>query len=1370
MRKTIPFFDHCFDKNRLKKWIRQIYYETLKTEDLTILNFIETLKDIGFQEATKAGISIGIEDLKIPPKKHQLLKEIEFEVHETTIQFTKTRLTALENFQNFIDIWHRTSELIKLEVVSNFESTDTLNPVYMMAFSGARGNLSQVTQLVGMRGFMSDPEGQIIDYPIRSNFREGLTLTEYIVSCYGARKGLVDTALRTADAGYLTRRLVDVAHKLVIVKTDCRTKRGIFLSEIQAESKTICSLQDRLVGRVLADDIKISFFSEEENQEKTLLWKCFRKNQQIDLPRAKLLASCYKRVFIRSPLTCLKKKRLCQLCYGWTLPHAHLAPLGEAVGILAAQSIGEPGTQLTMRTFHTGGVFSGTLSDDFTSPYSGFIQYTNPGSMSGAIFRSLNGKIGFRTLQPGKFVIQNFEFNKILFEFEFPAASILFFKHMEKVQYGDLLIKLPKQQSTGGETVLNTFTYYSNRSGLVTLSDSEQTISKNVHPDIVLHKNLPKVDPFYIKAQTYKTGLYSLFIHAGQTVKFSHSEGFLIKPGDLINTRSAVAQKQWINQSGTSVIFANKKVVKPLFQFVCNKIQFKLQYGYCLQVNQTKHSFYLALPKLQFNQASSNYLRLFYSPNITSVAGKVIWANSKSCFFLPEMQYSQFRIDQKTKRKKLPAFKSKFKKQKNGYLLGNFQKEINSIVPIQWVHKNQPIFHQLNLQNSQMKSIRQESGFFVQQTLAKSDQATINKKRIPIDRYWQKKTIGYFKTGWPICSLSASFQKHRQFTYFGQKIQNDIRFASKVVWIEYLLFCNKDLTKASKIQAKQTYLRKNQLDFSVFMEKRFVLLVTPLIDYSFIQNRIFAEVNPSQFQQNHAFLAMKKGAIDASLFQTLNKQKTGGIRGSNFTSIKLAPFEQKKMNYFPIGSSWTPLFMKVRSGNYWDNFSFNLSSENPFQLQAQFQFTKDLANQNYFQDAFDKPFLREYQVTTQSPLGLIPPTSPLFHSLFWSSQAGECVIARKNEGLVLTNNDSFTLKSNFKNSQIQIGDLIQPTREMSRNETTPYTGQVIHITKDFIKLQIVETSRIYSNSRFFCQNKQLIEKTTKIFTQSYSRLQMGDIVQGIPKIEEFFEARRTKDGVPLANSINRRLFRRFKFYVRKCGYPHYVASRKSIFEIQKLIIDSVYQLYKSQGIDLSDKHLEIIVKQMTAKVKIIQFWTPVGNGQFLPYKHPLPGEFYSRQYVERYIARKKNLNEDNVRYFPVVLGITRAALENDGFISAASFQETTRILGRGVVFQKKDYLKGLKENVIVGHIVPAGTAVRTYTRRYEAPIMEHLWNRLIYSVLTVNYEWKLASRSLSSLDNHSLNREFSNPRTNQYWNPIRLTILRLLVLQYLKKF
>jgi DNA-directed RNA polymerase subunit beta' len=396
MENNLIFFNRCFDKNRIKALITWLLMNS--GENYTI-EVVEKLKDLGFQFATQAGISLSLDDLKIPPSKSWLVSQAELEIESSQKEYQRGHLTAVERFQQLIDAWHRTSENLKQNVVENFRSTDILNPVFMMAFSGARGNISQVRQLAGMRGLMADPQGQIIDFPIRSNFREGLTLTEYVISCYGARKGLVDTALRTADSGYLTRRLVDVSQHVVVWMVTCNTRRGIFLTDIKEGTRTILQLKDRLVGRVLAEDILA-------NSE-----IIGYRNQQISSSLASKIEKLKKSVLVRSPLTCEAKNSVCQLCYGWSLSQGNLVPLGEAVGIIAAQSIGEPGTQLTMRTFHTGGVFSGDVMDEIRAPYHGIITFSQ--ALQGQLIRTTHGRIAFLTKVEGCFFIQQISSDKL---------------------------------------------------------------------------------------------------------------------------------------------------------------------------------------------------------------------------------------------------------------------------------------------------------------------------------------------------------------------------------------------------------------------------------------------------------------------------------------------------------------------------------------------------------------------------------------------------------------------------------------------------------------------------------------------------------------------------------------------------------------------------------------------------------------------------------------------------------------------------------------------------------------------------------------------------------------------------------------------
>ena len=332
-------------------------------------HILDQLKTLGFHQATTTSISLGIEDLLTIPSKGWLVQDAEQQSFLLEKHYYYGAIHAVEKLRQSVEIWYATSEYLKQEMNSNFRITDPSNPVYLMSFSGARGNASQVHQLVGMRGLMADPQGQMIDLPIQSNLREGLSLTEYIISCYGARKGVVDTAVRTADAGYLTRRLVEVVQHILVRRRDCGTIRGISVSPQNGMTEKLFA--QTLIGRVLADDIYIGS-------------RCIAaRNQDIGIGLVNRFITAFRAqpfraqpIYIRTPFTCRSTSWICQFCYGRSPTHSDLVELGEAVGVIAGQSIGEPGTQLTLRTFHTGGVFTGGTADLVRSPSNGKIQFT----------------------------------------------------------------------------------------------------------------------------------------------------------------------------------------------------------------------------------------------------------------------------------------------------------------------------------------------------------------------------------------------------------------------------------------------------------------------------------------------------------------------------------------------------------------------------------------------------------------------------------------------------------------------------------------------------------------------------------------------------------------------------------------------------------------------------------------------------------------------------------------------------------------------------------------------------------------------------------------------------------------------------------
>jgi DNA-directed RNA polymerase subunit beta' len=344
--EDMPFINGLLKKKGLGQLVQYCY---LRFGLVITVQMLDEIKDLGFLYATRAGISIGVDDMIVPSSKAALVRDAEKEVVAVENQYQDGAITHGERYNKIIEIWSKVTERVSDEMFQAMEEDDRsgryLNPIYIMADSGARGSKQQIRQLSGMRGLMAKPSGEIIETPITANFREGLNVLQYFISTHGARKGLADTALKTADSGYLTRRLVDVSQDVIVAENDCGTTEGIFVESIIESGEIIEPLRDRIVGRVALED--------QRDFEGNLI---VAVNQEITEELAGLIqAAGIERVKIRSVLTCESKRGVCVACYGRNLATGRLVERGEAVGVIAAQSIGEPGTQLTMRTFHIGG-------------------------------------------------------------------------------------------------------------------------------------------------------------------------------------------------------------------------------------------------------------------------------------------------------------------------------------------------------------------------------------------------------------------------------------------------------------------------------------------------------------------------------------------------------------------------------------------------------------------------------------------------------------------------------------------------------------------------------------------------------------------------------------------------------------------------------------------------------------------------------------------------------------------------------------------------------------------------------------------------------------------------------------------------------
>ena len=349
-------FDPEINFTITKKTIGKIISKCIKVHGLSVTaELLDNIKSLGYKYSTKGAITVSIADVIVPKEKKEILAASEVKVDEITKQYRRGLISNEERYNSVIKVWDKATNDITDAMIANF---DEKNPIYMMATSGARGNMKQIRQLAAMRGLMADTAGRTIEIPIRSCFREGMDVLEYFVSAHGARKGLVDTALRTADSGYLTRRLVDVSQEIIVREDDCGTTDGVWVSDIKNGNELIESLAERLSGRFAAEDIK--------NPE----------TGEIIVPRNELItdkladavvAAGITKAKIRTLLTCRAKKGVCAKCYGNDLAGKQVVNIGEAVGIIAAQSIGEPGTQLTMRTFHMGGLAGGDITQELKS-------------------------------------------------------------------------------------------------------------------------------------------------------------------------------------------------------------------------------------------------------------------------------------------------------------------------------------------------------------------------------------------------------------------------------------------------------------------------------------------------------------------------------------------------------------------------------------------------------------------------------------------------------------------------------------------------------------------------------------------------------------------------------------------------------------------------------------------------------------------------------------------------------------------------------------------------------------------------------------------------------------------------------------------
>nr|QCI05320.1 RNA polymerase b'-subunit [Compsothamnion thuyoides] len=1181
----IPYFNKIIDKSQLKKLITWAFrnYGIARAS-----NMVDKLKNLGFYYATKAGISLSLEDLRIPPSKQFLLNRTMDSIQQTENRYKRGEITAVERFQKVIDTWNYSSEDLKKQVIQYFKNTDPLNSIYMMAFSGARANISQVRQLVGMRGLMSDPQGQIIDLPIANNFREGLTITDYFISSYGARKGLVDTALRTADSGYLTRRLVDVAQDVIIREYNCQTSKGIVISNMIDNQKVLISLRQVLLGRVLAEDV-VNYKSDEV---------IAKANQSIDpILLEKLMKINLHNLLVRSPLTCSSIKSVCQLCYGWNLAHGSMVDLGEAVGIIAAQSIGEPGTQLTMRTFHTGGVFTGELEQTINSTVDGRVIYGSNILLSNT--RTKHGE--YAMLVNNDSLIKIIDLDNNINEINIFKGSLLLVDDNAFVKKGQSLVQYPVNNRLIKEKAQKTI--IADFSGSIKLDSLSMAKLSN--------RSIEQ------KSTNIVSNNMVIWVLSGQLYDIPSETNLMVEKKQVIDKNSLIARTELITKySGLIHLIKNKdnKLTNRILLITSSKsfTNFKIKIdqsqdykNYLLEVSN-KYKFIL---KNNFHKKINNgqIIADLISNSYKTKTGGII-------------KYLDLSI---VKNKVIDDEKNVYDINGSGYILWIPEEThiINKDISLllvkngQLIESGTEIIQNIFANNPGILEIIEKDGI-VREIIIKPG------------KLYKLNDINSF-------NIYKKFGKYRGFLRPGEKINDDIQVDKLAYW-EYTQIFDQDY-----------------------------ILVRPVIVYAVSHKSLDYQISNNSFEKN---------IVNLQLIRKTNFHD--GERVKSVTGIDLITTHL----IVELSDSASNLKCSMQLDKLKDcNNSFCLKF-----ITADLLFIKDsyfLTNQDLYTQTsllvHDQQFVTSGSVIARTDIFSAIKGQIAYIQDFKTSNRRILLIGENNTVTIKIQKNQYKRIKNKLNSWIYFGDILID------NIISPESGQIILVEEDKIIIRIGQPYLISSGSFLHIEENSLVKRGENIATLIYQRSKTGDIVQGLPRIEEILEARKKID-----TSFNPHLIleAKFRYYIHQ-GLCLYDATRQSFLEIQLFLVKEVQLVYQSQGVDIADKHIEVIVRQMTSKVRI-------ENGGDTKY---LPGEIVELNKVESINKPLVEMNNITASYCPILLGITKASLNTDSFISAASFQETTKVLTEAAISGKRDWLRGLKENVIIGRLIPAGTGFNAYS-------------------------------------------------------------------------
>nr|QBE88143.1 RNA polymerase beta' subunit [Rhabdodendron amazonicum] len=1292
-------------------------------------HILDQVKTLGFHQATATSISLGIDDLLTIPSKGWLVQDAEQQSLILEKHHHYGNVHAVEKLRQSIEIWYATSEYLRQEMNPNFRMTDPYNPVHIMSFSGARGNVSQVHQLVGMRGLMSDPQGQMIDLPIQSNLREGLSLTEYIISCYGARKGVVDTAVRTSDAGYLTRRLVEVVQHIVVRRKDCGTIRGISVSPRNGMMPERIFIQT-LIGRVLADDIYMGP-------------RCIAtQNQDIGVGLVnRFITFRIQRISIRTPFTCRSTSWICRLCYGRSPTHGDLVELGEAVGIIAGQSIGEPGTQLTLRTFHTGGVFTGGTAEHVRAPSNGKIKFNED------LVHPTRTRHGHPAFLCYIDLYVTIESEDIIHNVNIPPKSFLLVQNDQYIESEQVIAEIRAGTSTLNFQERVRKHIYSDSEGEMHWSTDVYHAPEFTYGNVHL---LPKTSHLWIlSGRPHRSSVAPFSLHKDQDQTNVHSLSVEQRSISNFSVTNDQAKDTFLSSDLSSKKEDRIPYYSELTQIVCT--------GHCNIIYPAKNSYLLAKRRrnrfiIPFQSIQEREKEFMLPSGISiEIPIKAIFRRNSILAYFDDPRYrrkssgitkygtieahsivkKESLIEYRGVKEFRPKYQMKMKVDRfffipeevhilagsssimvrNNSIIGvntqitfNTRSRVGGVVRVERKKKKieLKIFSGDIHFPGETDKISRHSGILIPPGRGKtnSKESKNLKNWIYVQRITSTKKK-YFVLVRPVVAYEITDGINLATLFPQDLLQEGDNVQLGVV--NYILYGNGKPIRGisdTSIQLVRTCLVLNwdqdKKSSSIegarasFGEVRTSGMIRDFLRIDLVKSTISytgkrndpsgsgvisdkgsnrTHINPFYFIYSKARLQKSFSQNHGTFCMLLNRNKefqfflilssSNCFRIGPFKGLKYHKESIKKNPLIPIRNSLGPLGTALKIVAF---FSFyHLITHNQVLVTNYLQL--DILKQTF-------KVIKSYLLDENGRL------------LFFNPDSSSNII------LNLFKLNWYFLHYNFcegTSTKISLGQFLCENVRIAKNEPHLKSGQVLIVQADSVVIRLAKPYLATPGATVHGHYGEIVYEGDTLVTFIYEKSRSGDITQGLPKVEQVLEVR-SIDSISM--NLEKRIDGWNERIKRILGIPwgFLIGAELTIAQSRISLVNKIQRVYRSQGVQIHNRHIEIIVRQITSKVLVSE------DGMSNVF---LPGELIGLLRAER----TGRALEEAICYRAVLLGITRASLNTQSFISEASFQETARVLAKAALRGRIDWLKGLKENVVLGGMIPVGTGFKGLVHR-----------------------------------------------------------------------